>query len=198
MALHPHFARCVAVYCVIFGDTDGDAHIVEDIVEATLALKADDVVELIAEVIALVSVENECLINDVAHLVTILIGGELGNIGYHSEAIVSVILADVNEIIGHFVESEVINEVFTQLIALYEGVVITEIAESTLAIDLEEVINAAASVVAVALPENAESINAIAKLATDLVGGELADMGYHDIEIIKDIFGKERMVWSRR
>ena len=26
----------------------------------------------------------------------------------------------------------------------------------------------------------------------------LADMGYHDIEIIKDIFGKDRMVWSRR
>ena len=26
----------------------------------------------------------------------------------------------------------------------------------------------------------------------------LAGMGYHDIEVVKDIFGKERMVWSRR
>ena len=26
----------------------------------------------------------------------------------------------------------------------------------------------------------------------------LADLGYRDIEVVKDIFGKERMVWSRR
>ena len=26
----------------------------------------------------------------------------------------------------------------------------------------------------------------------------LADMGYHDVEVVKDIFGKERMVWCRR
>ena len=33
-------------------------------------------------------------------------------------------------------------------------------------------------------------------------GGQIADMladlGYRDIEVVKDIFGKERMVWSRR
>ena len=30
------------------------------------------------------------------------------------------------------------------------------------------------------------------------VADMLAGMGYHDIEVVKDIFGKERMVWSRR
>ena len=30
------------------------------------------------------------------------------------------------------------------------------------------------------------------------IAAMLADMGYRDVEVVKDIFGKERMVWSRR
>ena len=30
------------------------------------------------------------------------------------------------------------------------------------------------------------------------IASMLADMGYRDVEVVKDIFGKERMVWSRR
>jgi hypothetical protein len=139
-----------------------------------MALEIDDVVNAVASVVVVFSTENECLINDIAKLVNDVLGGELSAVGYHANARVTDILGDVEELLSHFVESDVVDAVFTELNKLYADATMNSFVDSTLAIAMDDAINAVESVLVVAMAEQATKVSHVADLAEYLLDGEVS------------------------
>ena len=73
--------------------------------------------------------ENSATVNAVAELVVDAVGGTVSKIGYNGNVLVSELIADVKAIVDSFgVENAVVDAVFEELIALYEGVILEKIA----------------------------------------------------------------------
>ena len=179
-AILAHFVESAVVTTVIaelselYGDTA-----INTIGEATLELAIDDIVDSVAQVL-IAGLGEEEKIEAIATLIKDLLGITVSTFGYHGEQLITVVLADVKAIVDSFgVENAIVDEAFAQVSALYEGVMIDTFVAETLVLDFDKMANAIASVLAVAMPEEAELISAIAKLVTDVAGGTVSAIGYH-------------------
>ena len=135
--------------------------------------------ERYADVVSVITGEED-IVNDVAKLLTDLVGGELAHVGYHSSAAVSETIANVEAIVDNFVDNNVVDEAFAQLIALYEGVAIENIAEGTLAIAMDNLIASVAEVVKVAAVGNEHNVEHVAALVDYFVGGTIGEVALED------------------
>ena len=165
----------------------GDTHIKYEIVEGTLGLEFDDVVDYLAEV-AIAFVGHECFVTDIARIAKFGIGGELRDVYLHAEQLITDALINGKAILDHIVRHDVIDSVFTELGRLYEGVIIGRVLEGTLAINVNDLLNSTANVVVTALPSLNEClVRDIVRLTNSLITGPLNGITLNGDSKVSDI-----------
>jgi hypothetical protein len=156
------------------------------IFSAIPAFMVDDVINAIANVAKLI-IGKECLISDVARLATDVLDGQLGIIGYHANALVTVILTDVKLIVEHLTASPVVYATFAELNVLYNEAIIGDIIQETLAIELRDLVTSIANVIVTALPVESKCIvRDIANVINNVFEGKLSSIGFAKDELVTD------------
>ena len=120
---------------------------INSFVDTTLAIAMDDAIAAVEAILVAAMAEQASIISAVAQLATDLVDGTIGAPEFIKTQLVTVVLADVKAILDNFVDSDVVDTVFTELAKLYDGVTLEGIVDGTLAIAMDNVIASAEEVV---------------------------------------------------
>ena len=182
----------------------GETHIVDEIVDNTLAIKVDDVIAYVADVLEVALAEQAAIIEDVEVLLTNVLGGTVEAPGVHTAVTVATVASNVQAVLDNFFTDEVVAQVFTEIITLYGETTVAEIVEGTLAIEFDALVDSVVRVLEKALPENAKLIADVAELLKDAIGIKLESLGFHggeevatlveDIQVIVNNFTEDAIV----
>jgi hypothetical protein len=159
-----------------------DGVTLEAIVEGMLALEIDAIISAAEAIAIAVAPESEDLISDIAKLAIDLFGGRVERAGYDGEQSVSVLLADVEEILSHFVENAVVTAVIAELSELYGDTAINAIGEATLELAIDDIIDSVAQVLIAATGEE-EEIESSTNDDDDFEIPEVDEADFEDTEL---------------
>ena len=157
----------------------------DSVVEGTLALALEDVINAVAEVVVVATASNEVLVKDVAGFANTLVKGSVSAPDLNKQANIGALVTGVHEIVSNYVSYEVLDVAFEEVAGIVDHLTIETVDQIAL-VNLDEIINATANVVATVVDDDA-TVYEVAKLATDLFGAELNNLGYHDDLLVTDL-----------